>query len=160
MTMNEKRIKVVAGFAGLEFEVFVTVSQDAWDSEMDSVEEDVRGDIKDCEFFGEYDANEYESPQDHLVSHLVFCCPYRFILKHLGVFEQLRDAMIEDLIESDTEHQYEHVLQMLKEITDCERVMIAPFDDDEEDVEYITICNEYPSEMLDELAKRIDGVSK
>ena len=89
--------------------------------------------------------------------------PYCLILDHLGALEQLRDAIIEDLVKGDTEHQFEHKLQMLKGIKDCERAMIAPWDEPDdaaEDELFVTVENNYPQDLLDELARRFEGIQK
>ncbi|MBO6251355.1 MAG: hypothetical protein J6N71_08410 [Muribaculaceae bacterium] len=52
---------------------------------------------------------------------------------------------------------------MLKGIKDIERSMIAPFDepdDADEDEEFVVISNDYPQDLLDELARRFDGIQK
>lgn len=41
--------------------------------------------------------------------------------------------------------------------------MIAPFDepdDADEDEEFVVISNDYPQDLLDELARRFDGIQK
>ena len=110
--MNEKKIKVNASIGNLGFDVYVTVPQDAWDKEIDYLEEEVRGELSDSEWDDEFDVNEYDSIQELMESQLVWNNPYCLILDHLGALEQLRDAIIEDLAEGDTEHQFEHELQM------------------------------------------------
>ena len=94
---------------------------------------------------------------------LVWSNPYSLILCRLGALEQLRDAMVEDLVKRDTEHQFENELQMLKGIKDFERTMIEPFGepgDAPEDEKFVVIRNNYPQDLLDELARRFEGIQK
>ena len=161
--MNEKKIKVNASIGNLGFDVYVTVPQDAWDKQVDFLEEEVKVELSNSEWDDGFDVNDYDSVQELMGSQLVWSNPYCLILDHLGALEQLRDAIIEDLVEGDTEHQFEHKLQMLKGIKDCERAMIAPWDEPDdaaEDEEFITVWNNYPQDMLDELAKRFEGIQK
>ena len=173
--MNEKKIKVYAEVGELLFDVYVTVSQEAWDEELDSLEEEVRDDIANCEGEDEdfnestgYIGNEGHShnctsAQARMAYHVLGSgCEFGLILARLGALEQLRDAIIKDLVEGDTEHQYEEELQMLKGIKNYEQAMLGyELDDtsDSEEDQVVYIWDRYPLELLDELAKRIDGVS-
>jgi predicted esterase YcpF (UPF0227 family) len=184
--MNEKKIKVFAQVGDdLLFDVYVTVPQDIWDKEVDGLEEAVRDDIANCEddedfehdladepYYGGYIGSAdgcshgYTSAHGRIAYHLV-SCQFGSILAGLGVLEQLRDAIIKDLIEKDTKHQYEHELQMLKGIKNFVQAMLG---EDEDDYDYyegcdngseeqvITIWDRYPLELLDELAERVYGV--
>ena len=141
--MSEKKVKVYAQVGDdLLFDVYVTVSQEAWDNEIDGLEGAVRDDIANCEddedfeddfdeetndgslankdnYYGGYigttDGNShgYTSAQGQIAYHLV-SCEFGSILANLGVLEQVRDAIIKELVESDTEHQHEKELLMLK----------------------------------------------
>ncbi len=185
--MNEKKIKVYAEIEELLFDVYVSVSQEAWDSLLDLLEEEVRIDIENCEcdedfeeepqggyyggYIGQTDGNShgYTAVHGRIASHLV-SCQFDWILAHLGALEELRDAIIKDLTECDTEHQYEHELQKLKGIKNCEQAMTGDsddFDDIEEDdddtnredeEQIVQIWDRYPLELLDELAERVYGV--
>lgn len=161
--MNEKKIKVNASFGNLGFDVYVTVPQDAWDKQVDFLEEEVKAELSNSEWDDGFDVNDYDSVQELMESQLVWSNPYQLILLRLGALEQLRDAIIEDLVEGDTEHQFDHKLQMLKGIKDCERAMIAPWDepdDSAEDEKFVTVWNNYPQDLLDELARRFEGIQK
>ena len=184
--MNEKKIKVYASVGELLFDVYVTIPQDAWDEELDSLEEAVRDDIANCDddedfeedladepYYGGYIGSAdgcshgYTSAQGRIAYHLV-SCQFGSRLAHLGVLEQLRDAIIKDLVESDTEHKHKEELQMLKSIKNFVQAMLGEdaddydfyegsgSDSDEEQV--VTIWDRYPLELLDELAERIYGV--
>ena len=184
--MNEKKIKVYASVGELLFDVYVTVSQDAWDEELDSLEEAVRDDIANCDddedfeedladepYYGGYIGSAdgcshgYTSAQGRIAYHLV-SCQFGSILAGLGVLEQLRDAIIKDLVESDTEHKHKEELQMLKSLKNCVQAMLGEDADDydfyegsgsdSEEELVVTIWDRYPLELLDELAERIYGV--
>ena len=184
--MNEKKIKVFAQVGGFVSVVYVTVPQDVWDKEVDVIEEAVRDDIANCEdddeeaydsasegernYYGGYigpndgRSHGYTSAHGEIAYHLV-SCEYVAILEHLGVLEQLRDAIINDLIEKDAKHQYEHELQMLKGIKNCGQAMgyweydFLDGDTKQEDEEQVVeIWDRYPLELLDELAERVYGV--
>ena len=194
--MNEKKIKVYAEVGDdLLFDVYVTVSREAWESELDMLEEEVRADIANCEDDEDFDDDDFEDvfeEESHEASsisessyyggyignegHSHYCtsaqarmayhvlgsgCEFGRILAHLGALEQLRDAIIKDLVEGDTEHQYEEELLMLKSIKNLEQAMLGyELDDtsDSEEDQIVYIWDRYPLELLDELAKRIDGV--
>ena len=147
-----------ASVGNLDFEVYVTVPQDAWDKEVNYLEEE----LKDSDDV--FDAgSDYDSVQHFLIIQLILENSFKWILLRLGALEQLRDVMVEDLVKNDTEHQFEDELQMLKGIKDFERSMIAPFDepdDADEDEEFVVISNDYPQDLLDELARRFDGIQK
>lgn len=194
--MNEKKIKVYAQVGDdLLFDVYVTVSQEAWDNEIDGLEGAVRDDIANCEddedfeddfdeetndgssankdnYYGGYigttDGNShgYTSAQGQIAYHLV-SCEFGSILANLGVLEQVRDAIITELVESDTEHQHEKELLMLKGIKNFVQAMLGEDADDYElyedcdsgdEEQIVTIWNRYPLELLDELAERVYGV--
>ena len=184
--MNEKKIKVFAQVGDdLLFDVSVTVPQDVWDEEVDGLEDAVRDDIENCDddedfeqdladepYYGGYIGSAdgcshgYTSAHGRIAYHLV-SCQFGSILARLGVLEQLRDAIVKDLVESDTEHQHEKELQMLKGIKNFVQAMLG---EDEDDYDYyegcdngseeqvITIWDRYPLELLDELAERVYGV--
>ena len=161
--MNEKKIKVNASIGNLGFDVYVTVPQDAWDKQVDFLEEEVKVELSNSEWDDGFDVNDYDSVQELMESQLVWSNPYQLILLRLGALEQLRDAIIEDLVQGDTEHQFDHELQMLKGIKDCEHAMIAPWDEPDdaaEDEEFVTVWNNYPQDLLDELARRFEGIQK
>ena len=61
--MNEKKIKVNAQVGELEFDVYVSVPQEAWDKEIDYLEEEVRCELSNSEWDPEFDVNEYDSIQ-------------------------------------------------------------------------------------------------
>ena len=185
--MNEKKIKVYAQVGDdLLFDVFVTVSQEAWDEELDSLEEAVRDDIANCDddedfeqnladepYYGGYIGSAdgcshgYTSAHGRIAYHLV-SCQFGNILAGLGVLEQLRDAIVKDLVERDTEHQHEEELQMLKNIKNFEQAMLGEDEDDydfyegsgsdSDEEQVVTIWDRYPLELLDELAERVYGV--
>lgn len=195
--MNEKKIKVYAQVGDdLLFDVYVTVSQEAWDNEIDVLEEAVKEDIVNCEddedledvideetndgsstnkdnYYGGYigatDGNShgYTFAQGQIAYHLV-SCQFGRILADLGVLEQLRDAIIKDLVEGDTELQHEEELQMLKGIKNFVQAMLGEDEDDYEcyegsgsdcgEEQVVTIWDRYPLELLDELAERVYGV--
>ncbi len=194
--MNEKKVKVYANIGELVFDVYVTVAQEAWDHELDVLEEEVKDDIDNCDededfmedfdevphddssvnddgyhggYIGQTDGNShgYTSAQGRVACHLA-SCQMAMILDHLGALEDLRDAMIKDLVECDTEHQHERELQLLKGIKNCEQAMGADesdfLDDDETEQEseeqIVEIWDRYPLEMLDELAERVYGVPR
>ncbi|MBO6251353.1 MAG: hypothetical protein J6N71_08400 [Muribaculaceae bacterium] len=193
--MDEKKIKVYAEIGELLFDVYVTVSQEAWEKELDSLEQEVRDDIANCEcdedieedfdeeadddssanddnyyggYIGQADgySHGYTSAQGQIANHLV-SCQFGRLLEHLGVLEQLRDAIVRDLVESDTHHRHDEELQMLKSIKNFVQAMLG---EDEYDYDYcadcdsgdekqvITIWDRYPLELLDELAVRVYGV--
>ena len=159
--MNEKKIKVNASIGKLGFDVYVTVPQEAWDKQVDFLEEDVKVELSNSEWDDGFDVNDYDSVQELMESQLVWSNPYQLILLRLGALEQLRDVMIEDLVKRDTEHQFVNELQMLKGIKDLERTMIEPFGepgDAPEDEKFVVIWNNYPQDLLDELARRFDGI--
>jgi hypothetical protein len=161
--MNEKKLKVNASFGSLGFDVYVTVPQDAWDKQVDFLEEEVKVELSNSEWDDGFDVNDYDSVQELMESQLVWSNPYSLILCRLGALEQLRDAMVEDLVKRDTEHQFENELQMLKGIKDFERTMIEPFGepgDAPEDEKFVVIWNNYPQDLLDELARRFEGIQK
>jgi hypothetical protein len=95
-------------------------------------------------------------------------CQFGSILARLGVLEQLRDAIVKDLVESDTEHQHEKELQMLKGIKNFVQAMLGEDEDDydfyegsgsdSDEEQVITIWDRYPLELLDELAERVYGI--
>ena len=178
--MNEKKIKVYAEIGDLVFDVYVTVSQEAWEKELDSLEEEVRVDIENCDddeylkedfeegryyggYIGQTDGygHGYTSAQGHVARHLV-SCQMGAILANLGVLEDLRDAIVQDLVENDTEHEHERELQMLKGIQDFEEAregyieLTLPDGDSDE----LTIWDRYPLELLDELAARVYGTPR
>ena len=126
--MNEKKIKVYSQVGNFVSAVYVTVPQDVWDEEVDGLEEAVRDDIANCDddedfeqnladepYYGGYIGSSdgcshgYTSAHGRIAYHLV-SCQYGSILAGLGVLEQLRDAIVKDLVESDTEHQHEEEL--------------------------------------------------
>ena len=159
--MNEQKITVNAHVGELEFDVCVTVPQDVWNKEIDYLAEEVKNNIENLEDDDGMDKNDFDSVQDRIAHYLMWENPFRLILLRLGALEALRDVIIEDLVNGDIEHQFEDELQMLKGITDCERSMIAPWDepdDADEDEEFVTIWNNYPQELLDELARRFEGI--
>ncbi len=159
--MDEKKIKVNASIGNLGFDVSVTVPQDAWDKQVDFLEEEVKVELSNSEWDDGFDVNDYDSVQELMASQLEWSNPYQLILLRLGALEQLRDAIVEELVEGDTEHQFEHELQMLKGIKDFERTMIEPFGepgDAPEDEKFVVIWNNYPQDLLDELARRFDGI--
>ncbi len=194
--MNEKKIKVYAQVGDdLLFDVYVTVSQEAWDNEIDALEGAVRDDIENCEddedledefdeetnegsstnkdnYYGGYigttDGNShgYTSAQGQIAYHLV-SCQFGSILADLGVLEQLRDAIVEDLVKCDADHRYEEELLMLKRINNFVQAMLGEDADDCElyedcgsgdEEQIVTIWDRYPLELLDELAERVYGV--
>ena len=185
--MNEKKIKVYAQVGDdLLFDVYVTVPQDVWDEEVDGLEEAVRDDIANCDddedfeqnladepYYGGYIGSAdgcshgYTSAHGGIAYHLV-SCQYGSILAGLGVLEQLRDAIVKDLVESDTEHQHEEELQRLKGIKNFVQAMLGEDEDDYEcyegsgndsdEEQVVTIWDRYPLELLDELAERVYGV--
>ena len=185
--MNEKKIKVFAQVGDdLLSVVYVTVPQDVWDEEVNGLEGAVRDDIENCDddedfeqdladepYYGGYIGSAdgcshgYTSAHGRIAYHLV-SCQFGSILAHLGVLEQLRDAIIKDVVERDTEHQHEDELQMLKGIKNFVQAMLG---EDEDDYEYyegsgsdcdeeqvVTIWDRYPLELLDELAERVYGI--
>ena len=159
--MDEKKIKVNASIGNLGFDVYVTVPQDAWDKQVDFLEEEVKVELSNSEWDDGFDVNDYDSVQELMASQLEWSNPYQLILLRLGALEQLRDVMIEDLVKRDTEHQFVNELQMLKGIKDLERTMIEPFGepgDAPEDEKFVVIWNNYPQDLLDELARRFDGI--
>ncbi len=159
--MDKKKIKVKAQVGELEFDVYVTVPQDAWDKQVDFLEEEVKVELSNSEWDDGFDVNDYDSVQELMASQLVWSNPYQLILLRLGALEQLRDVMIEDLVKRDTEHQFVNELQMLKGIKNLERTMIEPFGepgDAPEDEKFVVIWNNYPQDLLDELARRFDGI--
>ena len=147
--MNEKKIKVFAQVGDdLLFDVYVTVPQDVWDEEVDGLEDAVRDDIENCDddedfeqdladepYYGGYIGSAdgcshgYTSAHGRIAYHLV-SCQFGSILARLGVLEQLRDAIVKDLVESDTEHQHEKELQMLKGIKNFVQAMLGEDEDD------------------------------
>ena len=184
--MNEKKIKVYAQVGDdLLFDVYVTVPQDVWDKEVDELEEAVRDDIANCDddedfeqdladepYYGGYIGSAdgcshgYTSAHGRIAYHLV-SCQFGSILAGLGVLEQLRDAIVRDLVESDTEHQHEEELQRLKSIKNFVQAMLGEDADDYEcyedcdsgsEEQVVTIWDRYPLELLDELAERVYGV--
>ena len=185
--MNEKKIKVFAQVGDdLLFDVYVTVPQDVWDEEVDGLEDAVRDDIENCDddedfeqdladepYYGGYIGSAdgcshgYTSAHGRIAYHLV-SCQFGSILARLGVLEQLRDAIVKDLVESDTEHQHEKELQMLKGIKNFVQAMLGEDEDDYEcyegsgsdsdEEQVITIWDRYPLELLDELAERVYGI--
>ena len=185
--MNEKKIKVFAQVGDdLLFDVYVTVPQTVWDEEVDGLEEAVRDDIANCDddedfeqnladepYYGGYIGSAdgcshgYTSAQGRIAYHLV-SCQYGSILAGLGVLEQLRDAIVKDLVESDTEHQHEEELQMLKGIKNFVQAMLGEDEDDygfyegsgsdSDEEQVVTIWDRYPLELLDELAERVYGI--
>ena len=185
--MNEKKIKVFAQVGDdLLFDVSVTVPQDVWDEEVDGLEDAVRDDIENCDddedfeqdladepYYGGYIGSAdgcshgYTSAHGRIAYHLV-SCQFGSILARLGVLEQLRDAIVKDLVESDTEHQHEKELQMLKGIKNFVQAMLGEDEDDYEcyegsgsdsdEEQVITIWDRYPLELLDELAERVYGI--
>ena len=159
--MDEKKIKVNASIGKLDFEVYVTVPQDAWDKQVDFLEEEVKVELSNSEWDDGFDVNDYDSVQELMESQLVWSNPYQLILLRFDALDQLRDAMIEDLLKRDTEHQFENELQMLKGIKDFERTMIEPFGepgDAPDDEKFVVIWNNYPQDLLDELARRFEGI--
>ena len=185
--MNEKKIKVYAQVGDdLLFDVYVTVPQEAWDKELDALEEAVRDDIANCDddedfeqdladgpYFGGYIGSNdgcshgYTSAQGRIAYHLV-SCQFGSILARLGVLEQLRDAIVKDLVVGDTEHQHEEELQMLESINNFVQAMLGEDEDDydcyegsgsdNDEEQIVTIWDRYPLELLDELAERVYGV--
>ena len=185
--MNEKKIKVYAQVGNdLLFDVYVTVPQEAWDRELDALEEAVRDDIANCDddedfnedladepYFGGYigstdgNCHGYTSAQGRIAYHLV-SCQFGSILARLGALEQLRDAIVKDLVEGDTEHQHEEELQRLKGINNFVQAMLGEDEDDydcyedcdsdSKEEQVVTIWDRYPLELLDELAARVYGV--
>ena len=185
--MNEKKIKVFAQVGDdLLFDVYVTVPQDVWDEEVDGLEDAVRDDIENCDddedfeqnladepYYGGYIGSAdgcshgYTSAQGRIAYHLV-SCQYGSILAGLGVLEQLRDAIVKDLVESDTEHQHEEELQRLKGIKNFVQAMLGEDEDDydfyegsgsdSDEEQVVTIWDRYPLELLDELAERVYGI--
>ena len=184
--MNEKKIKVFAQVGDdLLSVVYVTVPQDVWDEEVNGLEGAVRDDIENCDddedfeqdladepYYGGYIGSAdgcshgYTSAHGRIAYHLV-SCQFGSILARLGVLEQLRDAIVKDLVESDTEHQHEKELQMLKGIKNFVQAMLGEDADDYElyedcdsgdEEQIVTIWDRYPLELLDELAERVYGV--
>ena len=185
--MNEKRIKVYAQVGDdLLFDVYVTVPQDVWNKEVDGLEEAVRDDIANCEddedfeqnlanepYYGGYVGSAdgcshgYTSAHGRIAYHLV-SCQFGSILTDLGVLEQLRDAIVKDLVESDTEHQHEEELLRLKSINNFVQAMLGEDEDDYEcyegsgsgsdEEQIVTIWDRYPLELLDELTERVYGI--
>lgn len=89
-----------ASVGNLDFEVYVTVPQDAWDKEVNYLEEE----LKDSDDV--FDAgSDYDSVQHFLIIQLIWENSFKWILLRLGALEQLRDVMVEDLVKNDTEHQ-------------------------------------------------------
>ena len=184
--MNEKKIKVYAQVGNLVSAVYVTVPQDVWDEEVDGLEEAVRDDIANCDddedfeqnladepYYGGYIGSAdgcshgYTSAHGRIAYHLV-SCQFGSILAGLGVLEQLRDAIVKDLVESDTEHQHEEELQRLKGIKNFVQAMLGEDEDDydfyegsgsdSDEEQVVTIWDRYPLELLDELAERVYGI--
>ncbi|MBO6251354.1 MAG: hypothetical protein J6N71_08405 [Muribaculaceae bacterium] len=77
----------------------MTVPQDAWDKEVNYLEEE----LKDSDDV--FDAgSDYDSVQYFLIIQLIWENSFKWILLRLGALEQLRDVMVEDLVKNDTEH--------------------------------------------------------
>ena len=159
-------------------EVNVHIPEEKWESEMRILVDEIEADIDNCdedeEDFADstgytgtdgyvYDCN---SSQARMAYHLMgFGGDLATILSHCSALGTLRDAMVAELEANQPEKVRE--IQMLKDMKDLDSD-----DEDEKEEDWFgdnwerlsdkvkmkeMVVGEYPLDMLDELARRING---
>ena len=159
-------------------EVNVPIPEERWESEMSILVDEIEADIDNCDedeedfadstgYIGTdgyvYDCN---SSQARMAYHLMgFGGDLATILSHCSALGTLRDAMVAELEANQPEKVRE--IQMLKDMKDLDSD-----DEDENEEDWFgdnwerlsdkmkmkeMVVGEYPLDMLDELARRING---
>ena len=166
-------------------EVSVPISENKWKSEMEILVEEIECDLEDEEFFAESEGEDIDngpfvnyvdnygmvhnqhSSQCKMAHHLLARgADMGTILCHLSALGALRDAIVEELETNQPEKVRE--IQMLKELKDLDFYGEAYHIEDEwneenregqSDQERLLgmVIDEYPLDLLDELARRVNG---
>ena len=166
-------------------EVSVPISENRWKSEMEILVKEIECDLEDEEFFAESKGEDidndsfvnyvdnygmvhnHHSSQCKMAHHLLARgADMGTILCHLSALGALRDAIVEELETNQPEKVRE--IQMLKELKDLDFYGEAYHIEDEwneenregqSDQERLLgmVIDEYPLDLLDELARRVNG---
>ena len=157
-------------------EVNVPIPEEKWESEMSMLVDEIEADIDNCDEDEEDFATGYigtdgyvydcSSSQTRMAYHLMgFGGDLATILSHCSALGTLRDAMVAELEANQPEKVRE--IQMLKDMKDLDSD-----DEDEKEEDWFgdnwerlsdkvkmkeMVVGEYPLDMLDELARRING---
>ena len=168
-------------------EVELLISENKWKSEMEILVEEIECDIEDEEFFAESEGEDIDnesynyyvdnygmihngkSSQCKMAHHLMARgADMGTILCHLSVLGALRDAIIEELETNQSKKVRE--LLIFKDLKDLDSNREAYHIEDEwtkENSEGLSdqerllrmVIDEYPLDMLDELAKKVNRES-
>ena len=170
--MDYKKIKVTAVVNGAAFEEELSIPMDSWNDEMEMLAREVGYEMLDDDNYDEEDLKNTTgyidddglahdcTPAQANIAYYLLCraCELEKILYHLEVLGDLRDSIVKDM-EGKTE--FEDVLPTIKNITDFDKDILGEIIDEEgsiiDNVEpIIKIIGEFPLEILDEIAERLE----